>query len=251
MLLKKNDPKAKVINRNKFKLQIVKNVKPASEISETVYWKGNEDFARKVRKTFVAVNRIISNVTDGEKRKNMYNFFNNTKVDGKFFWEAYLESLGDHKMNQVILDHQRAKEKQGGSGFVSCTSTKHPIFGSTGQDFFQGRKEDKINAVAKIDLAKIDSATVYSTYSKNAMRALFDKIEPEYDQDKNPMDYQNEVDKNKNAAARDSMRTREIVISGPIPKTAIVEIYYNNVGDEGTYEEYGQDESERKLWPAK
>ena len=255
----------------KIKKLCAKEFLPDAEFTNINYNDGSDD--KEYQNFFISLERIGTNV-DPNHFVDMKNFFNQNTISINktkvHFWTAYnsfLKVINGTKtpaMTQAILDHQRFKEQQGGSGFVSCTATKHPIFGSTGQDFYQAPQKDLINAVAKIDLAKIDSSKIYSTYSKKAMESLYGSS------DKNPSGIPNgipqygktyafdsEKDKNKvpqsmefeiNAAARDAMRTREIIIDGPIPKKAIVEIRYNNVGEQGTFEEYGESSSKRSVW---
>ena len=187
------------------------------------------------------VKKIEMNIKE-EKKQEMFQFFSKEEKPDDKFWVLYNMNVND--LNIEILDHQRAKVKQMGSGFISCTATKHPIFGNSAHDFYRGKKDDPIDAVAKIDLIQVGLDNVYSTYSKKAMKDLYGLDEPTYLKD--------EVNTDTNRAARDAMRTREIVINGPIPKKAIVEIYYDKKnGDEHTFEEYGTIGTKRLLWSQK
>ena len=222
--------------KKNLKLRCACEFKPFFQIDES-----SNDEKNKV---FVLINRMLHNVRRGAW-DSLYSFFDRGEyaVDdaGRHFWTLYNGSLdGDAANKQAILEHMRSKQKQGGSGFISCTATKHPIFGSGGSDFFCAKYRRFISAVAKIDLAKIPGDVhIYSTYSKKAMGELFRTSRTGLGQEVVPQTEGDLVDKNKinreisqddfdkNSAARDAMRTREILIDGPIPKSAIVAVYYN------------------------
>lgn len=93
-------------------------------------------------------------------------------------------------------------------------TASHPIFGSNA-GFFESDC-----GKAKIDLAKIPKSRVFDTHTVTAM----DKIH----QVKLPVPEMSFKDGDdayeRNAAARDAMRTRELVIAGSIPKEAVEEV---------------------------
>ncbi len=115
-------------------------------------------------------------------------------------------------VDEEIWKHQRQKELQGGSPFVSATTTKHPIFGSTAKFF-----EDP-TGMAKIDLALIPQERVVDTHQPVAYKRItkHDTPDPE-------MPFQEGVPAwERNSAVRDAMRTRELVIIGSVPSAAVV-----------------------------
>lgn len=117
-------------------------------------------------------------------------------------------------MNDVILKHLRAAE-QGSSYFISFTTTRNPIFGSTGDTFY-----DPVKGQVIVDLARVDQARIYDVHSAKAVNQVittsdlrwgvqFDPGAPAYE---------------KNAAARDTVRTRELLVEEKVPASAIVSI---------------------------
>jgi hypothetical protein len=130
-------------------------------------------------------------------------------------WAEIAQKLPDQQPEAVdaeIWKHQRQKELQGGSPFVSATTTKHPIFGSTAKYF-----EDP-QGMAKIDLALIPKQRVVDTHQPVAYKRITKHDAPDPD-----MPFQEGVPAwERNSAVRDAMRTRELVIIGSVPSAAVV-----------------------------
>jgi hypothetical protein len=125
-----------------------------------------------------------------------------------------IPNMAPDARNKEILNHQRGKEAQGGSPFVSFTTTKHPIFGSTAKKFGSG------HSVATIDLAHIPRLKLFDTHTAAAMKRIYAIDDPVPD-----MPYAEGVKLyERNSAARDAMRTREIVVAGDIPLEAIIAV---------------------------
>jgi hypothetical protein len=124
-----------------------------------------------------------------------------------------IPNMDIEKRDKEILNHQRYKEQQGGSPFVSFTTTDRPIFGSSGKLF------ESDEGVATVDLAKISKSRIFDTHTTEAMARIHGK-------DPDPTMPYAEGDERfeKNSAARDAMRTRELVVAGGIPDEAIVEV---------------------------
>ena len=126
-----------------------------------------------------------------------------------------LPGMDPQRRDDEIRGHQRAKEAQDGSPFISFTTTGHPIFGSSAKLFESER------GVAKIDLAQISKSKIFDTHSASAMKRIHDVRDPVPD-----MPYLEGDDVyERNSAARDAMRTRELVVSGDIPSKAIISVY--------------------------
>jgi hypothetical protein len=119
-----------------------------------------------------------------------------------------------------IRKHQRAKEAEGGSPFVSFTTTDHPIFGSSAKNF-EGE-----HGVATVDMAKIRRGRVFDTHTTGAMHRIHQVADP------NPSLPFKEEDEQveRNSAARDAMRTREVVVTGGIPDYAIMGVKVKREG---------------------
>jgi len=116
--------------------------------------------------------------------------------------------------DREIQNHQRAKEAQGGSPFVSFTTTDHPIFGSSAKLF----ESDK--GVATVDLARISKAKIFDTHTLPATGRIHNIQKPVPE-----MPYRDGDDLfERNSAARDAMRTRELVVAGGIPDEAITAV---------------------------
>ncbi|MEO3714284.1 DUF4157 domain-containing protein [Roseateles flavus] len=117
-----------------------------------------------------------------------------------------------------IRNHQRAKEAQGGSPFVSFTTTSHPIFGSSAKLFESDR------GVATVDLARISKSRVFDTHTDAAMERIHEVEDPDP-----TLPYAEGDDAyERNSAARDAMRTRELVVAGDIPLDAITAVRDKN-----------------------
>ena len=112
---------------------------------------------------------------------------------------------------QEIRNHQRQKEVQKGSPFVSFTTTDRPIFGSSAK-FFEGNSGTSI-----VDLAKISKSKIFDTHTPEAMERIHGLKEPNPDM----AFVEGNEDVERNSAARDAMRTRELVVAGGIPDEAI------------------------------
>ncbi|HLO93077.1 MAG TPA: hypothetical protein VK195_02065, partial [Burkholderiaceae bacterium] len=117
-----------------------------------------------------------------------------------------------------IRNHQRAKEAQGGSPFVSFTTTSHPIFGSSAKLFESDR------GVATVDLARISKSRIFDTHTDAAMERIHEVEDP----DPTMAYVDGDEDYERNSAARDAMRTRELVVAGDIPPDAITAVRDRN-----------------------
>jgi hypothetical protein len=115
-----------------------------------------------------------------------------------------------------ITTHVRAKEASGGATcFISFSHTKHMIVGSTGALFYRQEKGDIM-----VDAAKVAQEARVDLHSLDAVKKIFGVTEvqptmPFVDGDET---YE------RNAAARDTVRTREILIAGSVPKAAVVAV---------------------------
>ncbi|WP_293112761.1 DUF4157 domain-containing protein [Moorena sp. SIO4G3] len=141
-----------------------------------------------------------------------------TKKDTKKLWKEIGEdipSMSKEDKYQEIRNHQRAKEAQGGSPFISFTTTDHPIFGSSAKLF-----EDKKTGVATVDLAKISKSRIFDTHTSKAMESIHSIPDP----DPKMKFIENSDEVERNSAARDAMRTREVVVAGSIPEDAIIAV---------------------------
>ncbi len=137
------------------------------------------------------------------------------KKDTNKTWKEIAEevpNLPRKERDREVWKHQREKELQGGSPFVSTTTTDHPIFGSTAKSF------ESEHGVAEIDLAKISKDRILDTHTPRAYKRItgVDKPDP-----KMPFK-ENDLGVEKNSAARDAMRTREVVVIGDVPLDAIM-----------------------------
>lgn len=115
-----------------------------------------------------------------------------------------------------ITTHVRAKEASGGQTcFLSFSHTKHTIVGSTAALFYRQEKGDII-----IDASKVPQAARVDLHSLGAVREIFGVT------DVNPTMAFAEGDDayERNAAARDTVRTREILVAGSVPKAAVVAV---------------------------
>ena len=117
-------------------------------------------------------------------------------------------------VNAMILQHLRAAQ-QGASYFISFTTTTKPIFGSTGIDFYKPE-----NGQVVIDLAKVDQKRIYDVHSVHAINSIITSKDLEWGK----QFVEGDDDYERNAAARDTMRTRELLIEGKVPAEAIVAI---------------------------
>jgi hypothetical protein len=147
-------------------------------------------------------NSGVSIKADGRSRKQDNKPWKDVATD--------LLTASPRERDEEVFKHQRQKEAQGGSPFVSMTTTKHPIFGSTGK-LFEGK-----DGVATIDLAQISKSKVIDTHDPKAYKRISGVDEPDP-----TMSFAQTPEFEKNVAARDAMRTRELVIAGDVPDEAI------------------------------
>jgi hypothetical protein len=115
-----------------------------------------------------------------------------------------------------ITTHVRAKEASGGATcFISFSHTKHMIVGSTAALFYRQEKGDividasKVERDARVDLHSLDAVKKIFKVSEVKPKMPFVEGDEAYEQ---------------NAAARDTVRTREILIAGSVPKAAVVAV---------------------------
>lgn len=125
-----------------------------------------------------------------------------------------IPTMGEDGQTEEIRNHQRKKELQGGSPFVSFTTTERPIFGSSAKNF-EGE-----HGVATVDLAQISKNKVFDTHTPEALKKIHNIEKPNPDLPFKEGDEHVE----RNAAARDAMRTREVVVAGDIPDRAIARV---------------------------
>ncbi|BAZ32185.1 hypothetical protein NIES4074_46870 [Cylindrospermum sp. NIES-4074] len=127
---------------------------------------------------------------------------------------AAVPTMTQEQQAEEIRNHQRAKELQGGSPFISFTTTDRPIFGSSAKPF------EGPHGVATVDLAQISKNRVFDTHTSKAMKQIHNVDDP------NPnMPFVEKDDAvERNSAARDAMRTREVVVAGDIPNNAITAV---------------------------
>ena len=122
-----------------------------------------------------------------------------------------------------VVRHLRAAQ-QGGSYFVSTTSTSKHIYGSTGKNFYTPSHGQVL-----IDAAVIPQDDLVDVHSPMAMSKMLNmtsatKYDWTLEFSETDTSYQNM------AAARDTIRTREIVVHGAIPKEAIAQIRSGTLG---------------------
>jgi hypothetical protein len=123
-----------------------------------------------------------------------------------------IPEMDDEKVYEEIRNHQRKKEVQNGSPFISFTSSESPIFGSSAAPFLGDHGE------ATIDLAKISKSKIFDTQTKEALKKIHNIETPDPD-----MEFKEGDDLvERNAAARDAMRTAELLIAGDVPLDAMV-----------------------------
>jgi hypothetical protein len=121
--------------------------------------------------------------------------------------------------NQMIIKHLRAAQ-QGQSYFISFTTSTRRIFGSTGAEFF-----DSANGQAIVDLAKVAQASIYDVHAAQAVTGIITPAELRWG-----MQFvEGDDDYERNAAARDTVRTRELLIEGLVPRAGIVSLRRANV----------------------
>jgi hypothetical protein len=115
-----------------------------------------------------------------------------------------------------ITTHVRAKEASGGATcFISFSHTKHMIVGSTAALFYRQEKGDVV-----IDASKVSKDARVDLHSLDAVKKLFGvtEVKPTMAFKEGDEAYE------QNAAARDTVRTREILIAGAVPKDAVVAV---------------------------
>ena len=104
------------------------------------------------------------------------------------------------EIDQTIMKHLRAAQTFD-SPFISFTTTINPIVGSTGTPFYVLQKGQVI-----VDLAKIDQDYIYDLHALSMLDKLMSGKAIRWD-----LEYV-DVDFEINAAVRDTLRTREILI---------------------------------------
>lgn len=139
---------------------------------------------------------------------------NGTEVDTWANIAARIPAMTPEEIYREIQAHQRAKEAQGGSPFVSFTTTEHPIFGSSSA-LFEGEK-----GKATMDLARLSKSRTFDTHTATAMGRIHGIQRPI---PKLPFKESDDFFE-RNSAARDAMRTRELVVAGGIPDEAVVRV---------------------------
>lgn len=115
-----------------------------------------------------------------------------------------------------ITTHVRSKEASGGQTcFISFTHTKHKIVGSTGKEFYNPENGDVI-----VDAAKVPRERRVDLHSLDAVKKLFGVTEV-----KPTMPFAEGNDEyEQNAAARDTVRTREILVANQVAPEAVVAV---------------------------
>ncbi|MBB5065338.1 hypothetical protein [Granulicella mallensis] len=119
-----------------------------------------------------------------------------------------------------VVRHLRAAQ-QGGSYFISTTSTSKHIYGSTGANFYSPQTGQVL-----IDAAVIPQDDLVDVHSPMAMATILGVEEYDWTLEFKEDDQSYQA----MAAARDAIRTREIVVHGSIPNHAIARIRALNLG---------------------
>lgn len=129
--------------------------------------------------------------------------------------------LPDSDFERAVLTHLRAAE-QGSSFFVSTTFLTRPIFGATGKGFF-----DPKNGQVVIDLAELPKERIVDTASRGALKRFMavEKLDWSVKFGEQQQRYE------QMAAARDTVRTGEVLIHGRISREAVVAIRTPDVAD--------------------
>ena len=143
------------------------------------------------------------------------------------------ESSTPENINKSILNHLRAAQ-QGESRYVSFTTTDNPIFGSTGDDFYDPKKGQVV-----IDLALIKKENIYDVHSIPAIRKVITTTDLRFDMKYDLNAEEQTPQYEKNAAARDTVRTREILVHHEVPKEAFVSIRKNGKNN-GEWQDFQQ-----------
>jgi len=145
---------------------------------------------------------VLRNLSEGEDPENT----------GILSRKAFKDSRGPLKrenianirseIDQTIMKHLRAAQTFD-SPFISFTTTINPIVGSTGTPFYVLQKGQVI-----VDLAKIDQDYIYDLHALPMLDKLMSGKAIRWD-----LEYvDGDVDFEINAAVRDTLRTREILI---------------------------------------
>jgi hypothetical protein len=121
----------------------------------------------------------------------------------------------------AVLRHLRAAQ-QGHSYFISATTTTSPIYGSTGKNFLTGDVGQVL-----VDAAEIPQNNIVDVHSPRAIELYIttDRIDWDLPFSETDVNYQ------RMAAARDTIRTREILIHDFIPRDAVVSVRELKKGD--------------------
>ena len=113
--------------------------------------------------------------------------------------------------------------QQGSQRFVSITSTRHNIYGNTGENFNN-------NGYIIIDLSYVPKKMIVDVHTPDAMMKILKMKGPDYDGS-----FGLGAKSSEQRAARDTMRTREVLIEHSIPLRAIVyasfDSAFNNLQD--------------------
>jgi hypothetical protein len=119
-----------------------------------------------------------------------------------------------------VVRHLRAAQ-QGGSYFISTTSTSKHIYGSTGANFYSPQTGQVL-----IDAAVIPQDNLVDVHSPMAMAQILGVEEYDW-----TLEFSEDDDSYQAmAAARDAIRTREIVVHESIPNHAVARIRALNLG---------------------
>ncbi len=133
-----------------------------------------------------------------------------------------LASMSLTDLRKEVMAHVRSKEStEAGTCFLSFTHTKNKIYGSTAKEFYDPKNGDMI-----IDMSLISKDHRIDLHSDQAIAQIF-----EISYTRTGLDW-NEHSKNtekydyyqRNAAARDTVRTREILVLNEVPCSAVVAV---------------------------
>lgn len=115
---------------------------------------------------------------------------------------------------EAVVRHLRAAQ-QGGSFFISATSTSKHIYGSTGENFYTPSHGQVL-----LDAAIIPQDDLVDVHSPQAMSRMLNMKKYDWTLEFSETDASYQT----MAAARDTIRTREVVVHGSIPQQAIAKI---------------------------
>lgn len=126
----------------------------------------------------------------------------------------------NQNFDTAVLNHLRAAE-QGSSFFVSTTHLDRPIFGATGKWFY-----DQKTGQVVIDLSQVPQKQIVDVSSKRARDRFMKttKLDWTLKFREDNLNYQ------RMAAARDTVRTGEVLVHDRIPRSAIVTLRSKETG---------------------